>query len=206
MSSEQERRPAVNMDSERAPIGTTEETASKTEGVPILIMADQESKSAKKEESVGFEVPAGPVTIGEALEQVASKIGDKPISKGDARAIQSAEAIAAVSPSGVKGGPGGEALAAVDSKGVKEVPTFGDVLSNTTERLPQDKIVTPRDAARVVSAESRNTEGGRVRKDGVAATLQQAAAYNQNTGLLPGADGDPAQCPPTASHGQRRRV
>ncbi|KAL2645045.1 hypothetical protein R1flu_012632 [Riccia fluitans] len=205
MSSSQERRHAGHIEPERPAVGVSEETATKTKGVSILTMADQESRSAIKEESVGFEVPPGPVTIGEALENVASKIGDKTLTKGDARAIQSAEAIAACSPSGVKGGPGSEALAAVDSKGVKRVPKIGEVLTDAAARLPDDKIVTPVDAARVVSAESRNTAGGRIEKGGVASTLQQAAAYNQNAGFLPGADGDPGQCPPTAASGPRTR-
>ncbi|KAL3687950.1 hypothetical protein R1sor_014259 [Riccia sorocarpa] len=112
----------------------------------------QEMRPADIAASAGVDQDVAPVaislvTIGEALETVASKIGDKPLTTSDARAIQSAE--------------------------------------NASAHLHQDKVVTPRDAAMVHSAEARNNDG-RVQKGGVASTMHQVTAHNETIGLSTG--------------------
>ncbi|KAL2629646.1 hypothetical protein R1flu_014332 [Riccia fluitans] len=194
MSSAQETRPAstaAGMDQDAVVItqettiieNTTEtivfgnlDEAAITQGVPeTRVFTDKNGGS--------LDETTGPVTIGEALENVASKIGEKPLTASDARAIQAAEARATGVPTGVRGGPGAAALSAVSSATGEADVTIGDVLADAKAHLSQDKVVTSRDAAKVHSVEARNNDG-RVEKGGVASTMQQAAAHNENFGSV----------------------
>ena len=63
-------------------------------------------------DALGVEGAGGKITIGEALEAAAAAIGDKPVDRADAAAIQAAEMRATGVSSGLGSGLGSEAQAA----------------------------------------------------------------------------------------------
>ncbi|KAH7286886.1 hypothetical protein KP509_32G026700 [Ceratopteris richardii] len=123
-----------------------------------------------------------PKTIGDALEDAASKAGDSRLEVKDARAIQSAEARATGAPSGVLGGPSAHASNLLNNQ---EGATLGDALKDAKEYMPADKVATQRDAYRVMQAEARNDPRGQVREGGVASSIQDAVDYNKEKGFIP---------------------
>lgn len=182
MTSVQERRPFVESDQDTEVAIT--ETTTVTETIVVETTELQNTDMFATRPNDLSERPLGPISIAEVLENVADTIGDKPVTVSDARAIQSAEALASGISCGVKGGPGSLALSAVDQK---KSNTIGHVLKNASSHLTQDKIVTSRDASKVHSAEARNNNG-QVPKGGISSTMQQAAAYNHNAGYFTGMD------------------
>ncbi|XP_024535242.1 late embryogenesis abundant protein D-34 [Selaginella moellendorffii] len=127
-----------------------------------------------------------PITIGEALEVAAENIGDKPITRPDAKVIQSAESRATGNATGVKRVVAAEAQSAADMNAAGSttaIPTVKDVLDNAAAKMPIDKVVTHEDASRVQSVEKRNTGG--LEPGGIAATLQSAADKNAASDFEP---------------------
>ncbi|KAG6551741.1 hypothetical protein Mapa_006832 [Marchantia paleacea] len=190
MTCVQERRLSVESDQDTEVAIT--ETTTVTETIVVETTEPQSTDMGVSCHTDLSERPPGPISIAEVLENVADTIGDKPVTVSDARAIQSAEALATGISSGVKGGPGSIALSAVDQKKSNSNSnqtdvTIGDVLKSASSHLIQDKIVTSRDASKVHSAEARNNNG-QVPKGGVSSTMQQAAAYNHNAGYFIGMD------------------
>ncbi|EFJ24402.1 hypothetical protein SELMODRAFT_15747, partial [Selaginella moellendorffii] len=115
----------------------------------------------------------------QALEVAAENIGDKPITRPDAKVIQSAESRATGNATGVKRVVAAEAQSAADMNAAGSttaIPTVKDVLDNAAAKMPIDKVVTHEDASRVQSVEKRNTGG--LEPGGIAATLQSAADKN----------------------------
>ncbi|CAN4093707.1 unnamed protein product [Withania somnifera] len=121
------------------------------------------------------------VTVGEALEAVALKPeGDKPIEQSDAAAIQAAEARATGRSEVVPGGVGAEAqLAASINARTDDKTTLGDVLTDATSKLIDDKPVKKEDAEGVVGAELRNKPELATNPGGVAASITTASDLNK---------------------------
>ncbi|PHT38069.1 Late embryogenesis abundant protein D-34 [Capsicum baccatum] len=120
------------------------------------------------------------VTVGEALEAVALKpAGDKPIEQSDAAAIQAAEARATGQSEVVPGGVGAEAqrAASVNARADDKI-TLGDVLTDATHKLTDDKVVKKEDAEGVGGAEIRNTPDLATHPGGVAASITTASNLN----------------------------
>ncbi|KAF2546581.1 hypothetical protein F2Q70_00019255 [Brassica cretica] len=123
------------------------------------------------------------VTIGEALEVTALSLGDKPVDRKDAAAIQAAETRATGES---KTRPGGLAEAAQEAAATNERTaleeakvTIADILTDATEKLPGDKVVTSEDAEAVVGAELRNSPEMKTTPGGVADSMSAGARLNQ---------------------------
>ncbi|CAH9073896.1 unnamed protein product [Cuscuta europaea] len=123
------------------------------------------------------------ITIGEALEASAISAGEKPVDESDAAAIQAAEVRATGFGAVLPGGVGAEAqrAATINARTTKDEfkTKLGDVLTDASAKLMDDKTVTAEDAAAVVRAEARNKEGFTT-PGGVAATMAAAAGLNQD--------------------------
>ncbi|KAL6894058.1 hypothetical protein ACP4OV_008156 [Aristida adscensionis] len=123
------------------------------------------------------------VTVGAALEAAAEAAGDRPVSQGDAAAVQVAEMCATGSGATVPGGVSAAAQAAADQNARatrdEDKVKLRDVLSNATARLPADKGATREDAERVVAAETRNRPDMATAPAGVADAVTTAARLNQ---------------------------
>lgn len=127
------------------------------------------------------------VTIGEALEG-AALAGDRPVTKSDARAIQSAVSRA-TGAAPTAGGLAATAMAAAELN--NRVPsadktTLSDILMDASADLDVDKIVTQEDAAKVREAELRGSSEGELPEGSVAAALQVAADINELMGPTDG--------------------
>ncbi|KAG7014451.1 hypothetical protein SDJN02_24628, partial [Cucurbita argyrosperma subsp. argyrosperma] len=126
------------------------------------------------------------ITIGEALEASAISAGDKPIDQSDAAAIQAAEVRATGKNEITPGGIGAEAqsAASLNTRAMRDQDktTLGDILTDATRKLPEDKAVTKEDAERVISAEIRNDPTMTTTPGGVAASVAAAARINQQQG------------------------
>ncbi|KAM0015890.1 putative Late embryogenesis abundant protein, SMP subgroup [Helianthus debilis subsp. tardiflorus] len=124
------------------------------------------------------------VTIGEALEAAGLSAAEKPVEQSDAAAIQAAEVRATgrmeVIPGGVaakaQGAASQNARTMCDEKKTK----LGDVLTDASSLLPEDKVVTRVDAEGVIGAEIRNQPELATYPGGVAASMAAAARLNQN--------------------------
>ncbi|KAF5801270.1 putative Late embryogenesis abundant protein, SMP subgroup [Helianthus annuus] len=124
------------------------------------------------------------VTIGEALEAAGLSAAEKPVEQSDAAAIQAAEVRATgrmeVMPGGVaakaQGAASQNARTMCDEKKTK----LGDVLTDASSLLPEDKVVTRVDAEGVIGAEIRNQPEMATYPGGVAASMAAAARLNQN--------------------------
>ncbi|XP_022991963.1 late embryogenesis abundant protein D-34-like [Cucurbita maxima] len=126
------------------------------------------------------------ITIGEALEASAMSAGDKPIDQSDAAAIQAAEVRATGKNEITPGSIGAEAqsAASLNTRAMRDQDktTLGDILTDATRKLPEDKAVTKEDAERVISAEIRNDPTMTTTPGGVAASVAAAARINQQQG------------------------
>ncbi|CAF1923564.1 BnaC05g01750D [Brassica napus] len=123
------------------------------------------------------------VTIGEALEVTALSLGDKPVDRKDAAAIQAAETRAT---GDSKTRPGGLAEAAQEAAATNERTaleeakvTIADILTDATEKLQGDKVVTSEDAEAVVGAELKNSPEMKTTPGGVADSMSAGARLNQ---------------------------
>ncbi|KFK42672.1 hypothetical protein AALP_AA1G024900 [Arabis alpina] len=123
------------------------------------------------------------VTIGEALEATALSFGDKPVDRQDAAAIQAAETRATGE---FKTCPGGLAAAAQLAAATNERTvleegkvTIADILTDASEKLPGDKVVTSEDAEAVVGAELKNSPEMKTTPGGVADSMSAGARLNQ---------------------------
>ncbi|KAG7591020.1 Late embryogenesis abundant protein SMP subgroup [Arabidopsis thaliana x Arabidopsis arenosa] len=123
------------------------------------------------------------VTIGEALEATALSLGDKPVDRKDAAAIQAAETRATGE---CKGRPGGLAVAAQAAAATNEQTvsgeekvTIADILTDAAEKLPGDKVVTCEDAEAVVGAELGSSSEMKTTPGGVADSMSAGARLNQ---------------------------
>ncbi|XP_010474927.1 PREDICTED: late embryogenesis abundant protein 3-like [Camelina sativa] len=124
------------------------------------------------------------VTIGEALEATALSLGDKPVNRKDAAAIQAAESRATGE---FKTRPGGLAAAAQAAAVANEQTvleedkvTIEDILTDAAGRLPGDKVVTSEDAEAVVGAELRSSSEMKTTPGGVADSMSAGARLNQH--------------------------
>ncbi|XP_021762726.1 late embryogenesis abundant protein 47-like [Chenopodium quinoa] len=140
------------------------------------------------------EEPRAAITIGEALEVVATIVGNKPIDDSDAAAIQAAEmrATGATSPPIDGIGFQAQSAAMVNARRIydEEKTTLAEVIGDATEKLESDKPVTVRDAEKVRAAELQGDVDGlesdhtdapkeSVTPGGVAEALATAANINQ---------------------------
>lgn len=144
-------------------------------------------ESVKPMPTDGFIATSQAVTIGNALEG-AALVGNRPVGKSDARAIQSAVMRATGAPP-TAGGLAAAAMAAAEINA--RVPsvdktTLADILTDASVKLDSDKIATQEDAAKVLNAESRGSPTGEPQFGGVAAALQVAANINDYAGLIDG--------------------
>ncbi|OAY75613.1 Late embryogenesis abundant protein D-34 [Ananas comosus] len=124
------------------------------------------------------------ITIGEALAATARMVGDQPVEKSDAAAIQAAEARATGLNVAFPAGVAAEAQAAADANVWADNDatklSIGDVLSDAADKMPADKPVERDDAARVADAETRNRPNATARPGGVAASMAAAARLNRD--------------------------
>ncbi|KAL2935697.1 Late embryogenesis abundant protein 47 [Bienertia sinuspersici] len=158
-------------------------------------MSNEDSKSKAKIESNNEEVKPA-ITIGEALEVVASIVGSKAVDESDAAAIQAAEmrATGATSPSITGIGFQAQSAAMVNARRIydNEKTTLSDIIGDATTKLENDKPVTMRDADSVRAAELQGDVEGLVGSDilsdapkesvypgGVAEAIATAAVINQ---------------------------
>ncbi|KAL9239677.1 hypothetical protein vseg_013978 [Gypsophila vaccaria] len=107
---------------------------------------------------------ASGITIGEALEAAAGAIGDKPVDRADAAAIQVAEMIATGTNAATGSGLGAEAHAAatLNARAVydEDKTKLSEIIEGATNMLTDDKPVTKEDAERVKAAELRGDPEG----------------------------------------------
>lgn len=113
------------------------------------------------------------ITIGEALQEAASNDPLKVVEEKTARAIQSAEARATGIPAGLKEGPGATAQSAAQKNAQgRENITLSQVLSDATEKMPFDKVVTQEDVEKTKRVEG--SEGN------ISRALQEAVDTNED--------------------------
>lgn len=160
--------------------------------------AHERSESALSgPDALGLEDAGGGITIGEALLAAAAAIGDKPVDRADAAAIQAAEMRATGVSSGLGSGLGAEAQAAamVNARMVydEDKTTLSEIIGEAVNVLTDDKPVTGSDAELVRAAELRGDPEGMVGTDalhhgaikhsttpgGVAEAVAAAARINQ---------------------------
>ncbi|KAL3648825.1 hypothetical protein CASFOL_005228 [Castilleja foliolosa] len=131
----------------------------------------------------GSALEADAITIGEALEATALSAGDKPVDASDAAAIQAAEVRATGLGHVVPGGVAAEAQAAAAYNASvardEEKAKLGDILTDATIKLTDDKPVTREVADGVIFAEIRNKPVMATHPGGVAAAVAAAARLNQ---------------------------
>ncbi|KAE8780852.1 late embryogenesis abundant protein D-34-like [Hordeum vulgare] len=129
------------------------------------------------------EEDASKVTIGEAMEAAALSAGDRPLEETDAAAIRAAETQAQGEDKVMPGGLADQAWAAASANAWAERDedkiTVGDVLSDATTKLADDKPAAREDAARVVQAETYSDAGARTKAGGVGAAVTTAARLNK---------------------------
>ncbi|EOA38593.1 hypothetical protein CARUB_v10010425mg [Capsella rubella] len=123
------------------------------------------------------------VTIGEALEATALSLGDKPVDRKDAAAIQAAETRATGESDTRPGGlaAAAQAAAATNEQALSEEGkvTIADILTDAAEKLRGDKVVTSEDAEAVVGAELRSSPEMKTTPGGVADSMSAGARLNQ---------------------------
>lgn len=144
-------------------------------------VADQAMMQQQQQQVV--EEDASKVTIGEAMEAAALSAGDRPLEEADAAAIRAAETQAQGADEVMPGGLADQAWAAASANAWAERDedkiTVGDVLSDATTKLADDKPAAREDAARVVQAETYSDAGARTKAGGVGAAVTTAARLNQ---------------------------
>ncbi|PIN14565.1 hypothetical protein CDL12_12799 [Handroanthus impetiginosus] len=117
------------------------------------------------------------------LEATALSAGDKPIDESDAAAIQAAEVRATGLGHVVPGGVAAEAQSAaahnLRTARDEDKTKLGDVLTDATAKLTDDKPVTREDAEGVIAAEFRNNPDMATHPGGVAASVVAAARLNK---------------------------
>ncbi|KAF7102424.1 hypothetical protein CFC21_103564 [Triticum aestivum] len=143
-------------------------------------VADQAMMQQQQQQ---VEEDASKVTIGEAMEAAALSAGDRPLEEADAAAIRAAETQAQGADTVMPGGLADQAWAAASANAWAERDedkiTVGDVLSDATTKLADDKPAATEDAARVVQAETYSDAGARTKAGGVGAAVTTAARLNQ---------------------------
>ena len=143
-------------------------------------VADQAMMQQQQQQ---VEEDASKVTIGEAMEAAALSAGDRPLEEADAAAIRAAETQAQGADEVMPGGLADQAWAAASANAWAERDedkiTVGDVLSDATTKLADDKPAEREDAARVVQAETYSDAGARTKAGGVGAAVTTAARLNQ---------------------------
>jgi hypothetical protein len=146
-------------------------------------VADQAMMDQQQQQQVQEEEDAGKVTIGEAMEAAALSAGERPVEEADAAAIRAAETRAQGADRVMPGGLADQAWAAASANNWAERDedkiTIGDVLSDATTKLADDKPAEHEDAARVVQAETYSDARARTKAGGVGAALTTAARLNQ---------------------------
>ncbi|XP_021762725.1 late embryogenesis abundant protein 31-like [Chenopodium quinoa] len=158
-------------------------------------LSHEQMESAMSVEGMGS--GSAGVTIGEALEAAAEAVGDKPVDRCDAAAIQAAEMIATGYNAGFGSGLGAEAQAAATNNAQmmydEDKTKLSQVLEEATNMLTDDKVATKLDAERIKAAELRGHSGGASAEDslhlcgvkqtttpgGVAEAVETAARINQ---------------------------
>ncbi|KAF8018001.1 hypothetical protein BT93_H3027 [Corymbia citriodora subsp. variegata] len=125
---------------------------------------------------------SGPITIGEALEATALTVGDKPVERSDAAAIQAAEVRATgrttTTPGGVAAAAQSAATLNARTTRAEEKMKLADVVSGASSKLPSDKPATRADVEGVTVAEMRNDPLLTTHPAGVSATVAAAARLN----------------------------
>ncbi|VAI89130.1 unnamed protein product [Triticum turgidum subsp. durum] len=143
-------------------------------------VADQAMMQQQQQQ---VEEDASKVTIGEAMEAAALSAGDRPLEEADVAAIRAAETQAQGADTVMPGGLADQAWAAASANAWAERDedkiTVGDVLSDATTKLADDKPAATEDAARVVQAETYSDAGARTKAGGVGAAVTTAARLNQ---------------------------
>lgn len=159
-------------------------------------MAQQESQGRGRGRGGEDGGVGGAITIGEALEVVATIVGNKPVDDSDAAAIQAAEMRATGATAPPINGIGFQAQSAamVNARRIydEDKTTLAEVIGDATEKLESDKPVTARDAEKVRAAELQGDVDGlmgshllrdapkeSVTPGGVAEALATAAIINQ---------------------------
>lgn len=145
-------------------------------------VADQAMMQQQQQQQV-VEEDSSKVTIGEAMEAAALSAGDRPLEETDAAAIRAAETQAQGADKVMPGGLADQAWAAASANAWAERDedkiTVGDVPSDATTKLADDKPAAREDAARVVQAETYSDAGARTKAGGVGAAVTTAARLNQ---------------------------
>lgn len=123
--------------------------------------AHEQLESAMSMEDIGDDKG---VTIGEALQGAADAIGDKPVDRADASAIQAAEMIATGTNASFGSGLGAEAQAAatVNARMVydEDNTKLSEIIGGAVNTLTDDKQATKRDAEMVKAEELRGDPEG----------------------------------------------
>ncbi|KAL3728153.1 hypothetical protein ACJRO7_032844 [Eucalyptus globulus] len=142
------------------------------------VVPENKNKSSGDDDGID----GGPITIGEALEATALTIGDKPVERSDAAAIQAAEVRATgrttIAPGGVAAAAQSAATLNARTTRPEEKTKMADVLLGASSKLPSDKPVTRADVEGVTVAEIRNDPFLTTHPAGVSATVAAAARLN----------------------------
>ncbi|KAK3418439.1 hypothetical protein EUGRSUZ_H04398 [Eucalyptus grandis] len=142
------------------------------------VVPENKNKPSGDDDGIG----GGPITIGEALEATALTIGDKPVERSDAAAIQAAEVRATgrttIAPGGVAAAAQSAATLNARTTRPEEKTKMADVLWGASSKLPSDKPVTRADVEGVTVAEIRNDPFLTTHPAGVSATVAAAARLN----------------------------
>ncbi|XP_074277452.1 late embryogenesis abundant protein 32-like [Silene latifolia] len=143
-------------------------------------LSHDQLKTAISVEGMEDEGASG-ITIEEALEASARAIGDKPVDRADAAAIQAAEMIATGSNASLGSGLGAEAQAAATLNAQtiydEDKTKLFDIIEGATNMLTDNKPVTEEDAERVKAAELQGDPKGVVSPD----VLQHRAIKHSTT-------------------------
>ncbi|XP_047073869.1 late embryogenesis abundant protein 31-like [Lolium rigidum] len=146
-------------------------------------VADQAMMEQAQRQQQVVEEDTSKVTIGEAMEAAALSAGERPVEEADAAAIRAAETQAQGEDGVLPGGLADQAWAAASANAWAERDedkiTIGDVLTDATTKLADDKPAEHADAARVVQAETYSDAGARTKAGGVGAAMTTAARLNQ---------------------------
>nr|AJA33582.1 late embryogenesis abundant protein LEA7-3 [Pinus tabuliformis] len=187
-----ERSGKLNLDEDQAAGGYLDMAVTKTAVTGQLLetqyVGGQAVRSTLKFMPTNHEIAASEaVTIGQALQAVVLKAGEKPVEGRDARAIQSAVKRATGKPALEKGSMAATAQAAAElNPRLDEVAqtTLSDILVNAPEKLPRDKVLTREDAEKVLEAEARANRYGFPTPGGVAEALMAGARLNEQIGAI----------------------
>ncbi|XP_051200271.1 late embryogenesis abundant protein 31 [Lolium perenne] len=146
-------------------------------------VADQAMMEQAQRQQQVVEEDTSKVTIGEAMEAAGLSAGERPVEEADAAAIRAAETQAQGEDGVLPGGLADQAWAAASANAWAERDedkiTIGDVLTDATTKLADDKPAEHADAARVVQAETYSDAGARTKAGGVGAAMTTAARLNQ---------------------------